>query len=164
MPVKRIDVLNWERLKKWAVPLDDGVDDVLKRLLDMADEHATCGPRKRLEPMEITSAVVAPKRALKGTRLPEEAFKLPILQALYEMGGVGKVSEILDLVERKVKHLFSDIDRQTLPTSTEVRWYNTAKWARKELKEDGLLKDDSPHGIWELSGAGFLAVKARENL
>ena len=125
MPVKRIDSQNWERLKKWAVPLDDGVDDVLKRLLDMADEHANCRPRKSLEPMEVKSATAAPRRARKGARLPEEAFKLPILQVLHEMGGAGKVIDVLNLVEGKVKYLFSDIDRQTLAGATATATHGT---------------------------------------
>jgi len=31
---------------------------------------------------------------------------------------------------------------------------NTTRWCRNSLKEEGLLKSNSPHGIWEISYEG----------
>ena len=42
VPVIRISDSNWERLKRRAVPLEDKTDDVLTRVLDLADEHDEC--------------------------------------------------------------------------------------------------------------------------
>ena len=41
-PVIRISDESWERLKQWAIPLEDTPDKVLVRLFDMADEHRSC--------------------------------------------------------------------------------------------------------------------------
>ena len=35
-----------------------------------------------------------------------------------------------------------------------MRWRNTAQWARQKMKEEGLLADDSPYGIWEITKRG----------
>ena len=34
------------------------------------------------------------------------------------------------------------------------RWYNTAQWARNSMVNQGLLKKNSPRGIWEISTKG----------
>jgi len=33
----------------------------------------------------------------------------------------------------------------------EVHWRNRAQWYRNTLLREGLLKSDSPRGIWEIS-------------
>ena len=34
------------------------------------------------------------------------------------------------------------------------RWRNTAQWARNSLREDGLIRDDTPRRIWEINDKG----------
>src|SRR5690242_2301956 len=34
------------------------------------------------------------------------------------------------------------------------RWWNTAQWTRNSVIRDGLLKPDSPCGIWEIADKG----------
>jgi len=38
--------------------------------------------------------------------------------------------------------------------SQEPRRRNSAQWAHNTMRQEGLLKDDSPHGIWEITNAG----------
>ncbi|HOM67449.1 MAG: hypothetical protein BWX85_00804 [Chloroflexi bacterium ADurb.Bin120] len=90
----------------------------------------------------------------KGMRTPEEAFKLPLLKTLIEMGGAGRVSEVLDRMENHVKPMLTEPDYEPLSSTDEFRWRNTAKWARQELIYDGLLEKDSPYGIWTISDKG----------
>jgi restriction system protein len=42
------------------------------------------------------------------------------------------------------------------------RWRNTAQWARNSLREEGLIRDDSPRGIWEITDKGRQWLKAEE--
>jgi hypothetical protein len=42
MPNRDIDDVTWQRLQKWAIPLDDDLDSVLCRILDVAEEHLLC--------------------------------------------------------------------------------------------------------------------------
>jgi len=48
-----------------------------------------------------------------------------------------------------------DVDYQPLASDPELpRWRNAAQWARNSMVQEGLLRDDSPRGIWEISEAG----------
>lgn len=40
----------------------------------------------------------------------------------------------------------------------QPRWWNLVCFERRKLKKEGYLRDDSPHGVWELSekGTGFV--------
>ncbi|QJF50690.1 winged helix-turn-helix domain-containing protein [Roseobacter ponti] len=41
------------------------------------------------------------------------------------------------------------------PVSTgEERWWNATCWERSDLVKEGLFRDDSPRGVWELSDEG----------
>ena len=155
MPVIRITDATWERLKQWAIPLEDAPDDAVRKVIDAAEEHLKC--HQTIEKSHLTKAMVEPKGKLpKGLKQPEDAYRRPILEALYELGGRASVSDVLEVVEKKMKPLLTEIDYQTVP-SGEIRWANTAKWERRTLVEEGLLKSksESPKGIWELSDKGF---------
>lgn len=39
------------------------------------------------------------------------------------------------------------------------RWRNSAQWARNTMRQEGLIKENSPHGIWEISDAGRQKLK-----
>ena len=44
-------------------------------------------------------------RLPRGLRTPEEAFRIPILETLIELGGSGRAGEVLDRVESKMMEL-----------------------------------------------------------
>ena len=91
----------------------------------------------------------------QGLRTPNEAFRLPITQALVQLGGSGRVSEVLDLVEEMMKDQLNTYDYQTIPSDPNViRWRNNAQWARLKLVQEGYLASDSPRGVWEITEAG----------
>lgn len=94
------------------------------------------------------------RRLERGLRTPQESYRLPILEALEELGGSASVSEVLDRVHEKVKDRLTEYDRQPLPVSGEVRWRNAAMWCRYDMVKEGLLAGDSPRGIWEITPAG----------
>ena len=99
-------------------------------------------------------------RLQRGVRTREEAYYKPILQALDEMGGSGQVKDVLDRVGEIMKPVLKDVDYEPLTSSPDhLRWRNAAQWARQSMIYDGLLKSDSPRGIWEVSEKGrkFLA-------
>lgn len=100
------------------------------------------------------------KRLPRGFRTPEQAFRRPILEALVELGGSASVPEVLHLVEVKLRDVLNDHDRQLLPSKKGVRWRNTAQWCRKRMVREGLLRDGSKHGVWEITERGREALKA----
>lgn len=97
----------------------------------------------------------AKARLGRGLRTPEEAFRRPILEALVELGGSAAIGEVLERAGAKTKDLLNPYDHEPLPSEPRsVRWKNTAQWCRNTLVREGLMKSDSPHGVWEISEAG----------
>lgn len=119
--------------------------------------------RFRVLPDEV-EAIKAPKRNLgrieHGARTQEDVFWLPILQALVVMGGSGRVREVLDRVETSLRGVLNEVDYQPIKSEPgTTRWHNTARWARNQLTREGLLRDDSPRGVWEITDAGRRYLK-----
>lgn len=94
------------------------------------------------------------RRRIPVQRTPIREFRLPILEALDELGGRGQVRDVLSIVYEKMQHRLTEDDLKELPSGTSVRWRNTAQWERQHMVNEGLLRDDSPRGVWEISGAG----------
>lgn len=113
-------------------------------LLDCLKDHQEAiirdGPKlTRRKPGKITS---------------QKEYRIPILESLIEIGGSGKMSEILEKVKRKMKNKLTATDLEKLPSGTSIRWKNAAQWERQKMKEEGLLKGDSPPGVWEIAKKG----------
>jgi hypothetical protein len=97
----------------------------------------------------------ARERLQRGLRTPEDAFRRPILESLVELGGSAPIGEVLERVGARMKGVLNQYDCQPLPSDPRsVRWKNTVQWCRNTLVREGLMKSDSPHGIWEITEAG----------
>ena len=131
----QIDEEVWEALTKRAKPLEDTPNSVLRRLLGLDKKPIRKG------------------KVLVG-HMPHPEYRRPILEALEEMGGRGKVDEVLRRVFEKVKTKLKDVDREALPSAKELRWRNSARWQRQYMVNDGLLRNDSPRGVWEITEKG----------
>jgi restriction system protein len=53
----------------------------------------------------------------------------------------------------KMRFELKPIDYERL-NSGAIRWVNTAQWERYLMIQEGLLKTDSPRGIWEITEKG----------
>ena len=94
-------------------------------------------------------------RLQRGVRTREESYYRPILEVLTEMGGSGKVAEVLDRIGEKMEGVLKECDYEPLASEPKnLRWRNAAQWARNSMVNEGLLKNDSPRGIWEVSDKG----------
>jgi hypothetical protein len=94
-------------------------------------------------------------RLARGLRTPESAFILPILRALDELGGAAPMQEVLEKVGAAMRGQLRDVDDQPLKSDpNHPRWNNTAQWARNTMVAEGLLKNNSPRGVWEITAAG----------
>jgi restriction system protein len=93
------------------------------------------------------------KRLPKGAKTPNKAFVLPILTVLEEMGGRETTAEVLSRVEDLMSDTLNEFDLGKLKNG-QLRWHNTAQWARQDMKEAGLLADDAPRGVWEITELG----------
>jgi hypothetical protein len=100
------------------------------------------------------------KRKLqRGLRTSEEVFKTPVLEALLHLGGSANANDVLARVGKMMAGLLNEYDKQPLPSApSSPRWRNTAQWARNALVKEGLMANDSPKGVWEITDAGKKVV------
>ncbi|NUQ62199.1 MAG: hypothetical protein HUU20_06910 [Pirellulales bacterium] len=102
-------------------------------------------------------------RLARGLRTGEDAYRVPILEALAGMGGSGAMSEVLERICQSMRGVLKDVDFEPLASDPALpRWRNTACWARNAMVKEGLLKGDSRRGVWEISELGrrLLAERA----
>ncbi|MBX3358827.1 MAG: winged helix-turn-helix domain-containing protein [Phycisphaeraceae bacterium] len=98
-------------------------------------------------------------RLRNGLRTPEAAYREPILRVLQSMGGSGKAAEVLEKVGQMMKPKLQSVDFEPLASGPDnPRWRNAAQWARNTMVKEGLLKSDSPRGVWEVTDLGRQAV------
>lgn len=90
----------------------------------------------------------------KGLRTPESEFIEPILRVLVDMGGQGRTAAVVARVGEIMQPILCDVDYETLTSDGKPRWEKAANWARDNMVRDGLLKSDSPRGVWEISEEG----------
>jgi len=116
---------------------------------------------RRRPPTQLPAPAPKQRRHLghvaPGAKTSQPDFWRPVLEAVVELGGSGEVSTVLSVLEKNFGHNFKPADRELLPSARkpdDLRWRNTAQWARVELVAEGLLKNDSKRGIWEISDAG----------
>ena len=109
------------------------------------------------------SPVPRPKsrRLAKGLRTPEKEFYVPILQVLESMGGEGEASEVVESVGRLMEPTLRDVDYEPLTSSNgRPRWERTTHFARnKMVGREGLLREGSPRGVWQISDKGRSMLK-----
>lgn len=140
----------------------EGVRVFLGQLDDVRKAWITLrGPRR--QPRQRQSEPSPPQRRRylghvnPGEKTSQPEFWRPVLEALVELGGSSEVSTVLATVERLFGDHFKPADRELLPSARkddDLRWRNTAQWARVELVAEGLMKQDSRRGLWEISDAG----------
>lgn len=93
------------------------------------------------------------QEATGDTPLPQSRYALPILTALEQFNGSAKTKDVLGKVRQLMENHIGDIDLSHR-SDGQVYMENRAQAMRSELVRKGLMKDDSLHGIWEISDAG----------
>lgn len=136
-------------IKGQAEPFVDTPNDALRQLLGLGRARAgRCAPLPSAEPPRSAA------RAQIGELLPMAEYDLPLLRVLSRAGGSASVAEVRDAVEVALSDRFTALDRTPL-RSGQVRWENRLGFARLKFVERGLLRADSPRGMWELTEAGI---------
>ena len=100
-------------------------------------------------------------RLRKGLKTPQSAYRIPILRTLVTLGGEADMDVVLERVQALMGDQLNAHDLDTFADGKTIRWRNTAQWARNTLREEGLIRDDTPRGIWGISEAGRKWLKAQ---
>lgn len=158
-----LDDLSKEIRHRAAARVVAGDDGTASRLMELArrveqfsDSIRGWKPAQQKDSINPHCPTKAMKGKLpRGVRTPDKAFYLPILQALVQLGGAAPVRNVLSVVGEQMKDQLRDVDWQPLQKDPKTpRWENTAMWARYNLIKQGLLRNDSPRGMWEITEAG----------
>jgi hypothetical protein len=82
-----------------------------------------------------------------------DAYRLPILVALQDLGGRDTADNVLrgvfDLIGDRLT--YDDVNKVT---SGEVAWRNRARWTKDHMVKEGLLSPKDRRGQWEISDRG----------
>lgn len=89
---------------------------------------------------------------------PQKNFRIPLLEALYWMGGSASTEKVRAKLREMMAGRLTPRDHQIVSSGQE-RWWNRVCFERADLVREGLFRNDSPRGVWELSLAGFEYVE-----
>jgi len=74
-------------------------------------------------------------------------------------GPASITSEVIVEVGKLVGDQLTALDRERLETG-DIRWHKRVQFTRLRLVERGLVKKDSPRGVWEITDDGRRALTA----
>lgn len=101
------------------------------------------------------SDTLAPKRtSATHSKLPKThrlILRRLILEELSALGGSANKRDLYQRIEKKHAEKFLPGDFEYLPDGKRIVWQNYCDWEGTSLRKEGLLKSDSPRGVWELS-------------
>lgn len=126
------------------------VTALIRELENLQSRWQECIP----EPVTVIEYDLPIHKTPNGEITIQPYYRIPILQALIEMGGSGATSRVIDRVGEIMKDYFSDVDNQLLPSGRDIRWRNNCAWHRYTMVQDGLLVRGSQVGTWEISPKG----------
>ncbi len=85
---------------------------------------------------------------------PAGEFELPILEALFDLGGRGSTEAVLEGIEALVGGYFREEDYRVVDDGGVLAWRRSAVAARDTLVSLGLVKVNDQQTAWELTEAG----------
>ena len=124
--------------KQVLAQLADEFQDILKDLRERLGQNTTAPEAKPRV-----------KRS-KLPKTPPAVLREHILQALKKLGGSARVPDVIEEMTRQLEGKLLPGDTVWREATHEPAWQNNARWERSRMKQDGTLRRDSPHGLWEL--------------
>ena len=126
--------------------------DAKQVLAQLADEFQDILKNLRERLGQSTTAPEAKPRGKRSKlpKTPPAVLREYILQALKKLGGRARVPDVIEEMARQLEDKLLPGDTIWREATNEPAWRNNAKWERFMMTQDGTLRRDSPHGIWEL--------------
>jgi len=161
--MKKIEIDDevYKALLGLAESFEDKPNDILRRVLGLnkmclVDEKEEEEPSLEdiVKTLGIKDTPGSKRIGVKGKITPVNDYYLPILESLIELGGCAQAYEVLERVREKMKDVLTEMDLEPLPSGNDLRWHNKAQWARLLMIKQGLLKNNSPRGTWEITEHG----------
>ena len=146
------DLLIIQNKLKFELNELDNTNDVL---LFIADELSKSVGKIR-DHYNKTADVIIRKNTYKGRisrdipTIKRPELQKAVIETLNEFGGRANANDVLDKLAIKLKTKLTPADLELLDDGYN-RWQKNVHWTRYILTEKGVLKSNSPRGIWELS-------------
>jgi hypothetical protein len=104
-------------------------------------------------------AEMGPKKA-ENTPHKRKEFRRPLLETLRDLGGKSTAKVVRKQMGLKLAPELNEADYSPVGRGVP-RWWEHVCWQRFILVKQGLLRDDSKRGVWELSERGFQFLVSR---
>ncbi len=163
-----------DQLEKQRVPVPDSLRQTKMTLVDQIDQYAQFNRRLRelgdgltevLDMIEEATGKLSSEgksqnetpprqRRSKNSNQPvtsQSVLRVYIIQALKELGGHARRSDILEQMREMLKDRLTPRDIETRSSGREIIWENNVAWERNAMVEEGILRGDSKFGFWELA-------------
>ena len=140
MPVIRISDELFREIQKYAEPLVDNFETALWKAI---------GKNKKGQPIRRRKG----KSGASGELTPPKDFWRPVLEALVERGGRASRQEVHNAVEQKMKGQLKSGDFEVNRDGT-VKWTKQVDYQRLAMVHEGLLRNNSARGVWEITDSG----------
>ena len=139
MPVIRISEALFKEVQKYAEPLIDDFESTLWKILRPQNS--------------ITETRRKTSSTSRGEMTPVREFWRPILEILVESGGQADRIEVHKALEKKMAGRLKQSD-WALNRDGTTKWSKHVDYQRLAMVHEGLLKRDSPRGVWEITEDG----------
>ena len=126
--------------------LGDGLTQVLDTIEGATGKSSSEGKSQNETPQR--------QRRSKNSNQPvtsQSVLRVYIIQALKELGGHARRSDILEQMRVILKDRLTPRDIETRSSGREIIWENNVAWERNAMVEEGILRSDSKFGYWELA-------------
>jgi restriction system protein len=125
--------------------LGEGLAGVLEVI-----EGSTGKPRSQGKPQKESTPRQRRPRGGEPSITPRSVLRSYIIQSLTEFGGSARGSEVIERMQEMLKDQLTPMDRE-IDNNGQVVWKHNAHWERQHLVNDGILRNDSKRGYWELN-------------
>ncbi len=112
----------------------------LKERLNLGDGEESA-PKKRAKRKKRSSV----------PRTPAMTLRQEIIRALKKLGGRASVADVIEQIGKQLDGKLVAGDLKWREATNEYAWQNNAKWERYRMIQEGILRNNSPRGTWELS-------------
>lgn len=90
------------------------------------------------------------KRTLRP-KTDSKTLRQHILKALRALGGRAPVRQVLEEMGNQLEGKLLPGDLEWRESANEYVWHNNTRWERSRMVKEGILKKETPSGIWEIA-------------